>query len=129
MAPKHKPLTSATVNKIENSATQVHATETTKSPKSNGAKPGGRRKTQSRSKTALSSSQNIASAVSDDDSDIENGVQGVDKALKNNRRKRNEKEKVMNGSSENETTHVLQLIFFILLVTYTCISVCICVIN
>ena len=107
IAPKHKPLTSSTVNKIEYAATQVHGTETTKSPKSNGAKPGGRRKTQTRSKTALSSSQNIASAVSDDDSDVENGVPGVDKALKNNRRKRNEKEKVRNGSSDNETTHLL----------------------
>ena len=109
ITPKPKTITSPLGHKIENGrAHEIQSTpETTKSPKSNGAKPGGRRKTQTRSKTALSSSQNIASAVSDDDSDIENGVQGVDKALKNNRRKRNEKEKVINGSSENETTHVL----------------------
>ena len=69
--------------------------ETTKSPKSNGVKQGGRRKTQSRTKATVPSSQNVAVGVSDDDSDIENGLSGVDKSAKNNRRKRKEKEKVV----------------------------------
>ena len=71
--------------------------EGNKSPKSNGVKQGNRRKPQTRSKNvASSSSQNIAIAtISDDDSDVENGSNGVDKVTKNNRRKRKEKEKVM----------------------------------
>ena len=99
VTPKPKPITSITGHKVENgnSIRLPSTTETTKSPKSNGAtKQGGRRKTQTRSKSSLSSSQNITSNVSDDDSDVENGVPGVEKTLKNNRRKRNEKEKVIN---------------------------------
>ena len=53
----------------------------------------------------MSSSQNIISNASDDDSDVENGVPGVDKTLKNNRRKRNEKEKVID--SDYEATDVI----------------------
>ena len=87
-------MSSLPVNQTQNGASHIQVLETTKSPKSNGMKPGGRRKTQSRSKTTLSTGQNIAIGVSDDDSDIENGLSGVDKSAKNNRRKRKEKEKV-----------------------------------
>ena len=55
---------------------------------------GGRRKGQSRSKTVISSSQNIPTTVSDDDSDAENGRCPVDKSTKNYPRKRKDKEKV-----------------------------------
>ena len=108
ITPKPKHLSSTSGYKRENgSATPLQSTtQTTKSPKSNGAaKQGGRRKTQTRSKSSLSSSQNIISNASDDDSDVENGVPGVDKTLKNNRRKRNEKEKVIN--SDYEATDVI----------------------
>ena len=68
----------------------------TKSSKSNGTKQGGgRRKAQSRSKNTVMSSQGISiSVISDDDSDAENGLPGIDKSAKNNRRKRKEREKV-----------------------------------
>ena len=58
-------------------------------------KQAGRRKTQSRSKATVPTGQNVTIVVSDDDSDIENGLSGVDKSAKNNRRKRKEKEKVI----------------------------------
>ena len=69
----------------------------TKSSKSNGTKQGGgRRKAQSRSKNTVMSSQGISiSVISDDDSDAENGLPGIDKSAKNNRRKRKEREKVL----------------------------------
>ena len=107
ITPKPKTIISPPGHKIENGrANEIQSTpETTKSPKSNGAtKQGGRRKTQSRSKNSMSSSQNITSILSDDDSDVENGVHGIDKTLKNNRRKRNEKEKVT--IEDNDTTAV-----------------------
>ena len=58
-------------------------------------KQAGRRKTQSRCKATVPTCQNVTIVVSDDDSDIENGLSGVDKSAKNNRRKRKEKEKVI----------------------------------
>ena len=79
---------------MENGANLARVQEATKSSKTNGGKQGGRRKNQNRSKAAGPSSQSIPQVVSDDDTDVENGVPGTDKSVKNNRRKRKEKEKV-----------------------------------
>ena len=81
---RNKAMPSLCGNQNGNGANLAPPTEVTESPKSNGVKQGGRRKAQNRSKAVVSSSQNIAIAVSDDDSDVENGSVGVDKTAKNN---------------------------------------------
>ena len=91
---RNKCVISVSNNQMENGANLARVQEATKSSKTNGGKQGGRRKNQNRSKAAGPSSQSIPQVVSDDDTDVENGVPGTDKSVKNNRRKRKEKEKV-----------------------------------
>ena len=92
---RNKAMPSLCASQNGNCSTLIPPIEASKSPKSNGVKQGGRRKAQNRSKAIASSSQNIDVTVSDDDSDVQNGSVGVDKTAKNNRRKRKEKEKVI----------------------------------
>lgn len=95
---RNKVLPPMSGHQTENIVNFAHLIEgLTKSSKSNGTKQGGgRRKAQSRSKNTVMSSQGISiSVISDDDSDAENGLPGIDKSAKNNRRKRKEREKVL----------------------------------
>ena len=95
---RNKGLPSMSGQQTENIVNFGHLIEgLTKSSKSNGTKQGGsRRKAQSRSKNTVMSSQGISiSVISDDDSDAESGLPGIDKSAKNNRRKRKEREKVL----------------------------------
>ena len=115
---RNKVLPPMSGHQTENIVNFAHLIEgLTKSSKSNGTKQGGgRRKAQSRSKNTVMSSQGISiSVISDDDSDAENGLHGIDKSAKNNRRKRKEREKVLMEIYDSLSVIFMTLLKYVLM--------------